>query len=155
MPPRYTPGMFYRRRVAEIMSREILTLPDARRLLERAANRHAPVPREDVAVAVLSHRDLLAASFPLFADVSPQEERPALSRISVGEVMHQALIIPLQTPVPEAAQIMLQPKLGCLPVTDGEGRLLGIITEADFARLAVRLLKLLQPGGEPSRPDLR
>lgn len=153
--------MPHRMRVAEIMTREVLTLAeddtlaDARRLMERAAIRHLPVIRGGVVVGILSHRDLLAASFSLFADVSPQEERRVLSRIPVGEVMHQALVIPPETPVPEAARIMLERKLGCLPVADDEGRLLGIITEADFVRLAVRLLELLQPRGEPSRPDLR
>jgi predicted transcriptional regulator len=36
-------------------------------------------------------------------------------------------------PVADAAQIMLDNKYGCLPVVD-DGRLVGIITEADFAR---------------------
>lgn len=135
--------MPHRMRVAEKMIREVLTLADARRLMERAAIRHLPVVRNGAVVGVLSHRDLLAASFSLFADVSPQEERRVLSRIPVCEVMHEALVVSPRTLVPEAAQIMLERKLGCLPVTDDEGRLLGIITDADCVRLAARLLELL------------
>ncbi len=32
----------------------------------------------------------------------------------------------------EAAQLMLDEEIGCLPVVDGEGRLVGILTEEDF-----------------------
>ncbi len=141
--------MPHRLRVADIMTREVLTLAeddtlaDARRFMERAAIRHLPVLRDGVVVGVLSHRDLLAASFSLFADVTAQDERRMLAAIPAREAMHEALVIPPETPVPAAARLMLDRKLGCLPVTDGERRLLGIITEADFVRLAARLLELM------------
>jgi len=38
----------------------------------------------------------------------------------------------------EAAQLMLEHQYGCLPVVDGEGRLVGILTESDFVRLLAR-----------------
>lgn len=141
--------MPHRLKVADIMTREVLTLAeddtlaDARRFMERAAIRHLPVLRDGVVVGVLSHRDLLAASFSLFADVTARDERRMLARIPVHEAMHEALVISPETPVPEAARVMLDRKLGCLPVTDGERRLVGIITEADFVRLAARLLELV------------
>jgi CBS domain-containing protein len=40
-----------------------------------------------------------------------------------------------------AARLMLDRKLGCLPVVDGGRRLLGIVTEADLVGLAVRWLE--------------
>ena len=43
--------------------------------------------------------------------------------------------------VAQAASILLENKYGCLPVVDGEGVLVGIVTEADFLRLTVRLLR--------------
>ena len=42
--------------------------------------------------------------------------------------------------VSQAARFLLKNKYGCLPVVDGSGDLVGIITEADFLRLTVRLL---------------
>jgi CBS domain-containing protein len=40
----------------------------------------------------------------------------------------------------QAARILLENKYGCLPVVGEEAELLGIVTEADFLRLTVRLL---------------
>jgi CBS domain-containing membrane protein len=42
-------------------------------------------------------------------------------------------------PLLEAARIMLDNKYGCLPVVE-KGRLVGILTEADFTRLVVEIL---------------
>ncbi len=39
------------------------------------------------------------------------------------------------TPLSEAAAIMLKHRVGCLPVVD-DGELVGILTEGDFLRLA-------------------
>lgn len=44
------------------------------------------------------------------------------------------------TPVLEVASRMRSGKLGCMPVVDSENKLVGIITEADFVDLCVRLL---------------
>ncbi len=40
----------------------------------------------------------------------------------------------------QAARILLENKYGCLPAVGEGGELLGIVTEADFLRLTVRLL---------------
>ena len=38
-------------------------------------------------------------------------------------------------PIDEAAQLMVDNHIGCLPVVDAENRLLGIVTTGDFLRL--------------------
>jgi CBS domain-containing membrane protein len=43
-------------------------------------------------------------------------------------------------PAAEAARIIQERKLGCLPVVSG-GKLAGIVTEADFVRFARKLLE--------------
>jgi CBS domain-containing protein len=40
-----------------------------------------------------------------------------------------------------AARTMRRHKYGCLPVVDRDGHLVGIITEADFLDLAIRVLE--------------
>jgi CBS domain-containing protein len=40
------------------------------------------------------------------------------------------------TPLADAARVMLERKIGCLPVVE-DGRLVGILTESDFLRFAV------------------
>ena len=41
----------------------------------------------------------------------------------------------------DAAQILYRNKYGCLPVLDDRKILVGIVTEADFLRLAIALLR--------------
>ena len=58
----------------------------------------------------------------------------------------------------EAAEILYRNKYGCLPVLDGDNKLVGIITEADFLRLAIALLRRLilhyiKPLEPPSSPS--
>jgi CBS domain-containing protein len=40
-----------------------------------------------------------------------------------------------ETPLLEAAKILMEKKIGCMPVVE-DGRLVGILTESDFVALA-------------------
>jgi CBS domain-containing membrane protein len=132
------------------MTREVVTLAeddtlaDARTCMERGRIRHLPVVRGTKLVGLVTHRDLLSASFSVFAEVSAQEERRLFRQIPVRELMHDAYAVPPTLRVPEAARVMLEKQYGCLPVVDGDGNLLGIVTDADFLRLAVRMLEAIQ-----------
>jgi CBS domain-containing membrane protein len=142
--------MPHRLTVADIMTREVITLAeddtlsDARACMEQGRVRHLPVVREGKLVGLVTHRDLLAASFSVFAQVSPREEHRLFARIPVRELMHDAVSATPGTRVREAAGVLLANQFGCLPVVDEVGRLVGIVTEADFLRLAVRLLDAIQ-----------
>jgi CBS domain-containing membrane protein len=132
------------------MTREVVTLAendtlaDARTCMERGRIRHLPVVRGEKLVGLVTHRDLLSASFSVFAEVSAQEERRLFRQIPVRELMHDAYAVPPTLRVPEAARVMLEKQYGCLPVVDGDGNLLGIVTDADFLRLPVRMLEAIQ-----------
>jgi CBS domain-containing protein len=55
----------------------------------------------------------------------------------VKEVMSTSVItIGPHEPLANAARLMLEHKIGCLPVVDGEHRLAGIVTADDFVRWA-------------------
>jgi CBS domain-containing membrane protein len=134
-------------KVAELMTTEVVTLTEdetllhAQRCMERGRIRHLPVIRGGKLVGLVTHRDLLAASFSVFADVATNEQRRVFAGLSVREIMHRDVVsIGPEVPVAEAARILLKNKFGCLPVVDSGGRLCGIVTEADFLRLTVRLL---------------
>jgi CBS domain-containing membrane protein len=142
--------MPHRLTVADLMTRQVVTLAeddtlaDARRCMERGRVRHLPVVRDGKIVGLVTHRDLLAASVSVFAQVSSQEEHRLLARIPVRELMHDAVTVGPEMRVREAAEVMLSNGFGCLPVVDGEGALLGIVTATDFLRLAVRLLDAIR-----------
>ncbi len=53
----------------------------------------------------------------------------------VEDIMTKKVVtITTQTPVSDAAQIMLQKKINRLPVIDSDGRLTGIVTRADIVK---------------------
>ena len=137
-----------RMKIADLMSTDLVTLTEdetlahAQRCMARGRIRHLPVVREGKLTGLVTHRDLLAASFSIFAEVERNEQRRIFDTVRVVEAMHRDVVTVSPTlGVAQAASILLENKYGCLPVVDGEGILVGIVTEADFLRLTVRLLK--------------
>jgi CBS domain-containing membrane protein len=133
--------------IRELMSTDLVTLTEdetlahAQRCMARGRIRHLPVVRDRKLVGLLTHRDLLAASFSIFADVDQTEQRRIFVTVPVVEAMHRDVIsVPPDLPVKRAAEILLENKYGCLPVVEADGTLVGIVTEADFMSLTVRLL---------------
>jgi CBS domain-containing membrane protein len=111
-------------------------LATVRDLMEDHAVRHVPViDEEGGVVGLVSHRDLLRAALIERSDVPPAIERELLERTRVREVMtpYVETVAP-ETELREAAEMMLENKLGSLPVADND-RLVGILTEADFVRV--------------------
>jgi CBS domain-containing membrane protein len=135
-------------KVADLMSTDLVTLTEdetlahAQRCMARGRIRHLPVVRDGRLTGLLTHRDLLAASFSIFAEVEHNEQRRIFDTVRVIEAMHRDVVtVSPDLGVAQAASILLENKYGCLPVVDGDGILVGIVTEADFLRLTVRLLK--------------
>jgi CBS domain-containing membrane protein len=61
-----------------------------------------------------------------------------MDTLVVKEVMTSEVITTTpDTLLADAAQVLVERKIGCLPVIEA-GRLLGIITEGDFVALATR-----------------
>ncbi len=134
-------------KVRELRTTDVVTLTEdetlahAQRCMARGRIRHLPVVRERTLVGLITHRDLLAASFSIFAEVEANEQRRIFDTIGVVEVMHRDVVtVSPELPVSKAARILLENKYGCLPVVDDEQQLQGIVTEADFLRLTVQLL---------------
>jgi CBS domain-containing protein len=58
-----------------------------------------------------------------------------LRQVAVKEAMSPEIhTASPDTPVAEAARVMMERKIGCLPVVEGD-KLVGIVTETDFVRL--------------------
>jgi CBS domain-containing protein len=125
--------------VQDWMTREVLTLSPmdelgkARDVFATAGIRHLPVLEDGKLVGLLSQRDYLRASANLPGAAS--------LGIPVGQVMTRKVrTVRPGTPLRRAARVMLGRKLGCLPVLDADGTLVGILTEADLAALAEELI---------------
>jgi CBS domain-containing protein len=96
-----------------------------------ASIRHLPVVDDrNHLVGILSHRDLLRA----FA-------RAKKETVHVADCMSRDVkTIRAAAPARKAAAIMLEHKIGSLPVIGDDGQLVGLITETDFLRLVYELL---------------
>lgn len=109
-------------------------------LMQLSHIRHLPVVDGERLVGLVTHRDLLAAQSSVLAKPFEPRADGALS-LRVADIMKSGVwSVQHHTPVLEAARIMSDHKVGCLPVLDGE-RLVGIVTAADFLQLLVRALE--------------
>jgi CBS domain-containing protein len=85
-------------------------------------------------VGIVTDRDIRLNLPSPATSLSVWELNYLLAQLTVGGVMSAAVIVvDPERPVAEAARIMMDHKIGALPVVD-EGRLVGIITESDFVR---------------------
>ena len=129
--------------VRDLMNTEVFTLSRndklsvADELMKQRRIRHIPVLDEEGAVCgVVSQRDLFRGALLRALGYGSRLENQLLEMMPVKEAMSTAVhtIYP-EASITEAAGKMLQHKIGCLPVVQNE-RLVGILTEADFVRLA-------------------
>jgi len=115
-----------------------LTLADDIMRLGRV--RHLPVVDDDgrVLVGIVSQRDLFRDALAQALGYGRHAQRRILDSLSVKEVMtSEVATISSEASLAEAARLLTDRKIGCLPVVDG-GRLVGILTEGDFVALVAR-----------------
>ena len=129
--------------VADLMTDTVFTLQptdtlsDARSLMHLAKIRHTPVTDDE---GLISNRDLLACTISRLAEIDAAVQEEIDTAIRVTDVMRRDVVcVAPETSLREAAQLLYDHKYGCLPVLKGR-KLVGIITEADFLRLAIALL---------------
>ena len=110
---------------------DLLTVTE---LMDEHAFRHLPVVDAQSRVqGLVSQRDLLRTALRQ-PSLPPDVERHMLLSTTAGQIMTpEPRTIGPDEDIRRAAQIMLEHKYGCLPVVD-KGRLVGILTEADFVR---------------------
>lgn len=134
--------------VSDIMTRDVVTLYEEENLenlqegMDRFGFRHLPVVDGDKLVGLVSHRDLLGAAVSILDPARETREQNYERGVFVAQIMtrNPATVRP-DAPLAEAAKLLRDNKFGCLPVTEAEGKLVGIITEADFVNLVISLLE--------------
>ncbi len=126
------------------------TLPEAHRLMRQSRIRRLPVVDHGKIVGILTLGDVREASPSDATSLSIFELNYLLAKLTVDKIMTpDPIVIPPTATIREAAQIMLEHKIGGLPVVEDE-KLIGIITESDIFRVLVQEPEPAVPGA-PAR----
>src|SRR5512136_1057958 len=133
--------------VGERMTRNPVTvsedanIDDALHLMRERKVRRLPVlDGSGKMVGIVSDRDLLHAAPSPATSLSVYEMHYLLAKLTVKRVMSSPVItVTPSMPIEEAACIMVDRKIGGLPVVE-DGALVGIITETDIFKLLTELL---------------
>lgn len=128
-------------RVSDMMTTALITMKASETIgradveMKLASIRHIPVTDDrGKLLGILSNRDILKAI-----------HEAADKRIKVADIMsRQVYTVQEDAPAHHAAALMMEHKIGALPVTADDGHLIGLLTETDFVRIAHQAL-----GGEP------
>lgn len=114
----------------------------ALRLMQEHALHHVPVLDDKKhLVGIVAERDLLLAATHHLQAV-----------VEVGEVMHRDVVTTTRNaPLSEAAALMVDHRIGGLPVLDAKQRVVGVITETDIFRAFVATQREMESAGKPPR----
>ena len=105
--------------------------------------RHLPVvdSRRRV-VGLVTQRDLYKAAISSVLGFTKAKEHEWLGKIKVSDAMtKKVMTIDMEASITDVVDKMLSEKFGCLPVTDKDGCLVGLLTESDCLRCFRDLLK--------------
>ncbi len=125
-------GAHLAKAIRDVMSKPVVSLPltatlgDARALVRTRRFRHVPIVSATLHVAgIVSDRDLLREEG--LPEASPLREHMATPVLTADP----------DAPLRDVARVMLQERVGAMPVTDSEGRLVGIVTRTDLLRTLI------------------
>ena len=114
---------------------ETLDIPDT--IMNLGRIRHMPVVEDGKVVGILSQRDLFRSALIVALGFGRKTTSALIKTIRVKEVMTKpAITITADAAVSDAARLMIEKKIGCLPVVENE-KLIGLITETDILRSVV------------------
>jgi len=129
------------RLVRDLMTEKVFTLKPKDDLaalydlMDSRHVRHVPIVDSDgELVGLVTDRDLSKSALGAVEELPLSVERDILRRRRIRDIMAtEPDSIEPDATLREAAEILLENKVGCLPVVEGL-HLVGIITEADFVR---------------------
>ena len=131
-------------RVKEWMTTPVISVDadtpvaDAYNIMMERSIRRLPVVQNGKLVGIVTLGDLREARPSSATSLSIYELNYLLSKLTVDKVMtHNPFTMSPETPIQIAAKMMMDRKVGGLPVVDEEGHLVGIITESDIFSMLV------------------
>jgi len=127
--------------IEKAMSNNVVTiapssaLVEAVRVMKENKIKHLPVvDSSGSVVGVVTDRDLKEASASDATTLEVHELLYLLNKVKIESIMSKSVVsIQQGSPLKQAAQIMVDKGIGCLPILDGN-KLSGIITRSDILR---------------------
>ena len=130
-------------KVRDIMTIEVVTLKVdeelslASDIMALARIRHLPIVEGDRLAGIISQRDLFKESLASAVGYDYGQDRKHLKAVPIKEVMIKDVVtIEPDAKIFQAGRIMLEKKIGCLPVVQGDA-LVGMVTETDILQFFV------------------
>ncbi len=144
-------------RVKDLMTTDLVTaspndsVAAVRNLMYRHWVRHIPIVDDDGALAgLVTYRDLLRRSLIERSDRPVWVEQQELEAIEADTVtQHIVDEVTPDTELGKAGRLLLESRKGCLAVVE-DGRLVGMLSEADFVR---HMVDGLESEEDPEPPD--
>ena len=124
-----------------------VSVHDAFRVSRENGVHYLPVVNaRGILLGIVTRTDMMRASPSSATTLTVFEANYLLAHLQVKEVMSSpAITVPPESPLEEAARLMVEREISCLPVMRGR-ELVGIITEGDIFRAFVEILG----GGDPA-----
>jgi predicted transcriptional regulator len=126
--------------VREIMMGSPVTLkPDetldlANDVISLGRIRHIPIIEDGRLVGVLSERDMMGAATTTIFGLKRKSKSALLKSVLIKDVMKKKVVtVKPDTPIKDAAHLMKEKKIGCVPVVN-DGSLVGLVTTTDILR---------------------
>ena len=135
------------------MTTEVITIDEdtsmmkAGQIMKENAISRLPVMREGKLAGIITDRDIKEASPSKATTLDVHELYYLLSELRVKDIMSRNLITcgPEDT-VEKAAVVMLENKVSGLPIVDGSGKLVGIITKGDVFKVLISITGIYRGG---------
>jgi acetoin utilization protein AcuB len=114
--------------------------------------RHLPVVSQGRPVGIITDRDLKEALIPSDPTQKSRRSYHRIKNVKAKKIMTpNPILVSPETPLEEAAQILLERKISCLPVRGPDGSLVGILTVTDILRAFIEFMRAL---GTSQRIDI-
>jgi len=138
--------------VRKKMKRDLVTITKdermtiAKKILQEKNIRHLPVVDGKKLIGLVTNMDIRKAEASPATSLEIRELHYLLDKIKVSEIMTRNVItIHPDTSVEEAATLLHDNKIGCLPVVE-DGNLAGIITENDVMEIFIQVMGIKEKG---------
>jgi CBS domain-containing protein len=127
--------------IEKVLSRDVVTVhlgqsvSDVRKLLATNDFHHVPVVSGKKLIGMISAADILGISVEGVGSDTRSMDAYLDHQFSIEEIMVRDLqTLPIQSTIAQAADALADGSFHALPVVDGEGDLVGLVTTTDLIR---------------------